>query len=343
MEPILLLFKFVALAWIGAMPIQPSSVQGTVETVYVSNTSVISQTADQIAKEEAAQAVVKKKAVEAEVKKKEEEKKPVSVAVKEGLQLPLKSKSYSFVSDYGPRCAPVAGAGNFHTGDDFAAPLGTPLYAIVDGTITTVVDGVNGGRGGSVAITAQVNGEEVIYHYHHMGNSSQYVKVGDKVKAGDHISDVASTGMSTGPHLHLEVWYGAIYTGKSVDPIPYFSKLGLDLVGNATANLVTPSDYSAACAVPDEKIIPTTEPTAPTTPPTQTAPETKVPVAPPAPVTPPPAPTKPPVIPSAPPVVQPPKETPPPVVAPSQAASPPPETKSAAPAASAIATEVPVS
>jgi murein DD-endopeptidase MepM/ murein hydrolase activator NlpD len=263
-EPITILFKAVTVACLTAFPVQPATVPGTIDTTYVSNSTVITQTADQIkaakaaeakvaaekaaaekaAKEKAAKEAAKEKA-EKEVKEKAKVE-TAKTAAKENLKLPLKAGDYSYTSDYGLRCAPVTGAGNFHYGMDLAAPLGTPMYSIADGTVTSVTDG-SGSVGGDVQIESTINGKLMTLRYHHMGNSSQYVKVGDKVKAGEHISDVASTGMSTGAHLHLEVFEGKFSDQKHLDPEEYFDEIGLDIVGSAAANYVNKADHVTSC------------------------------------------------------------------------------------------------
>ena len=117
--------------------------------------------------------------------------------------------------------------GTFHAGLDFAAPLGTPIYAVAD---TTVVQGKEraagsvSGFGNWVWLDAQSTlGRDFIYG--HMRWADIYVKRGDKVKAGDLIARVGSEGGSTGPHLHFEVWGspGRI-GGRHEDPAPWLKK-----------------------------------------------------------------------------------------------------------------------
>lgn len=252
MDSISFVIQAVAAAALSVIPAAPSTVPGTVDMVNVTNVSIISQTADQLASDKA----VKDKAAteeatkkETETKKTEEAKKETAkTAEKENLKLPLEAGKYAYTSDFGLRCAPVTGAGNFHYGMDLAAPNGTPMYSIADGTVTRVVDGVMGSqRGGDVQIESTINGKLMTLRYYHMGNSSQYLKVGDKVKAGQHISDVGTTGMSTGPHLHLEVYEGKFSESKHIDPEEYFKEIGLEVVAKASANYVNKGDHPSSC------------------------------------------------------------------------------------------------
>ena len=304
MEPFSFILQMVAAAALSAVPAAPSAVPGSIDAVIVSNTTVVSQTATQLiadkaaqekAATEAAEKVVKEKAEKAAEEVKEKEKaETAKTAEKEHLQLPLKAKSYSYVSDYGLRCAPVTGAGNFHTGIDLAAPTGTPMYSISDGTVVSVTDG-SGSVGGDVRIESTVNGKLMTFRYHHMGNSSQYVKVGDKVTAGQHISDVASTGMSTGPHLHLEVFEGEFSKYKHIDPEIYFEEIGLKIIENASANLVDKNDHHPASCPGGNlplNLASAPQPSSPPAPATPATPATPAAPAAPAPSTPAPAPQR---------------------------------------------------
>ena len=97
-----------------------------------------------------------------------------------------------------------------HTGLDIAAPTGTPIKAAADGTVE--FSGYSGGYGYLVKLD---NGKGVETYYGHC--SELYVSTGEKVKAGDVIAAVGSTGNSTGPHLHFEV----VVDGTEVDPQYY--------------------------------------------------------------------------------------------------------------------------
>lgn len=96
----------------------------------------------------------------------------------------------------------------YHTGLDMAAPSGTLIMSVNNGTVTSV--GYEGSYGNQVVVTTE-DGDEIWYN--HM--TAFAVSVGDEVRGGDSIGYVGSTGNSTGPHLHLEVRPGG---GDPVDP-----------------------------------------------------------------------------------------------------------------------------
>ncbi len=113
---------------------------------------------------------------------------------------------------YGYRKNPFTGRGSeFHKGVDIGAKTGTPVVATADGIVTFT--GWNGGYGNMVIIS---HGYGFITSYSH--NSEIVVKIGDKVKRGQVISKVGSTGRSTAPHVHYEIKVN----GKNVDPARYF-------------------------------------------------------------------------------------------------------------------------
>lgn len=134
-----------------------------------------------------------------------------------GSILPLPARSYEISSGYGGRNNPTGNGGQFHQGVDFAAPSGTPIYAVTGGTVEQAGD-AGDGYGNLVRIKS---GNTVTYYGH---QSSIGVEVGDTVEAGDQIGTVGSTGNSTGPHLHLEVRNN----GSSVEPVAYLKTLGID-------------------------------------------------------------------------------------------------------------------
>ncbi len=111
-------------------------------------------------------------------------------------------------SSYGMRKHPILGYNKMHRGTDFAAPRGTPIMASGSGTITRAR--WCGGGGNCVKIKHNSTYETV---YAHMKSFAKGVKEGRKVRQGQIIGYVGSTGMSTGPHLHYEV----IVNGKKVN------------------------------------------------------------------------------------------------------------------------------
>ena len=111
-------------------------------------------------------------------------------------------------SSFGMRKHPILGYNKMHRGTDFAAPSGTPIMASGTGTITRAR--WCGGGGNCVKIKHNSTYETV---YAHMKSFAKGVKEGRKVKQGQIIGYVGSTGLSTGPHLHYEV----IVNGKKVN------------------------------------------------------------------------------------------------------------------------------
>ena len=103
-------------------------------------------------------------------------------------------------SSYGKRKHPILGYTKMHTGTDFAAPMGTPIMASGDGKITKA--GWCGGGGNCEKIKHNTTYQTV---YAHMSKFGKGIKKGTRVKQGQIIGYVGSTGLSTGPHLHYEV------------------------------------------------------------------------------------------------------------------------------------------
>ncbi len=111
-------------------------------------------------------------------------------------------------SSFGMRKHPILGYNKMHRGTDFAAPSGTPIMASGSGTVTRAR--WCGGGGNCVKIKHNSTYETI---YAHMKSFAKGIKEGKKVKQGQIIGYVGSTGMSTGPHLHYEV----IVNGKKVN------------------------------------------------------------------------------------------------------------------------------
>ena len=126
------------------------------------------------------------------------------------------------ISGFGIRIHPVYKIRKMHSGIDFTAPVGTPIYATGDGQIEAA--GIDGGYGRRVVINHGYNYKTL---YGHMNKFT--VKVGQQVKRGDLIGHVGNSGTSTGPHLHYEVHKN----GKPVNPV------------NFIYNDLTPSEYMA--------------------------------------------------------------------------------------------------
>lgn len=112
-----------------------------------------------------------------------------------------------FTSGFGYRRHPLLGINKMHTGVDWAAPTGTPIFAAGNGTIELA--GRHGGNGNYVRIR-HGNGYKTAYS--HMSRFATGVKTGAKVRQGDLIGYVGTTGLSTGPHLHYEVLINSRFT-----------------------------------------------------------------------------------------------------------------------------------
>lgn len=120
-------------------------------------------------------------------------------------------------SKFGMRRHPVTKRWKLHAGSDFAAPRGTPIYAAAAGKI--LIAKWYGGAGRFVRIDHQ-NGYKT--GYFHMSRIAKGMKPGKKIRKGQIIGYVGSTGLSTGNHLHFEV----IKNGKKVNPMKYIGRGG---------------------------------------------------------------------------------------------------------------------
>lgn len=119
--------------------------------------------------------------------------------------------SLEFISSgFGYRTDPFTGAGAFHAGLDFRGPIGAPIYAAAKGVIRFA--GQRSGYGNCIEID---HGNGLVTRYAHM--SAFRARLGQRVRAGDVIGEIGSTGRSTGPHLHFEV---RIHD-QPVDPRPF--------------------------------------------------------------------------------------------------------------------------
>ncbi|MGR6320208.1 peptidoglycan DD-metalloendopeptidase family protein [Micromonospora soli] len=117
-------------------------------------------------------------------------------------------------SGYGVRFDPYYHVWQRHPGVDLAAPAGTPIVAAMDGRVTRA--GWYGGYGNYTCIDhGRADGQRLSTCYGHQ--SRLLVSPGQRVRAGQVIGLVGSTGASTGPHLHFEVRLG----GRAVDPLPW--------------------------------------------------------------------------------------------------------------------------
>jgi murein DD-endopeptidase MepM/ murein hydrolase activator NlpD len=118
----------------------------------------------------------------------------------------------ALASGFGMRIHPVYKVRKMHTGIDFAATIGTPIYSTADGTID-VVDVSFSGYGKMIEID---HGFGYRTRYAHMHDFA--ARKGQKIKRGELIGYVGNTGLSTAPHLHYEVFINGVH----VNPVHYF-------------------------------------------------------------------------------------------------------------------------
>jgi len=125
-------------------------------------------------------------------------------------------------SGYGMRRHPILGYSRMHPGLDFAAPTGTPIMAAGDGVVEYA--GRKGNYGNYIRIRHPNE-----YHtvYAHMSRFASGIRSGARVRQGETIGYVGSTGMSTGPHLHYEVHH----RGEHVNPATVDTPPGRTLEG----------------------------------------------------------------------------------------------------------------
>ncbi|MGO4615787.1 peptidoglycan DD-metalloendopeptidase family protein [Nocardia sp. 2YAB30] len=119
----------------------------------------------------------------------------------------------TFTSGFGARW------GVQHLGIDIAGPIGTPIYAVADGTV--VEAGPAAGFGMWVRL---LHDDGTITIYGHIDTAT--VSQGQRVMAGDQIATIGNRGFSTGPHCHFEVWLNG---ADKVDPLPWLASRGISL------------------------------------------------------------------------------------------------------------------
>ena len=135
---------------------------------------------------------------------------------------PISNKQLlALASGFGFRVHPIYKVKKMHTGIDFAAAIGTPIYATADGKVLEV-DVKFSGYGKMVEIDHGFGYRTRYCHMHEFA-----VRPGQSVKRGDLVGYVGNTGLSTAPHLHYEV----LINGNQVDPVHYFY------------NDITPAEY----------------------------------------------------------------------------------------------------
>ena len=129
--------------------------------------------------------------------------------------MPVAKNRCKVISGYGMRYHPILKYRRLHAGIDLTARPGTPIYATGDGVVRVAGRNPEGYAGYGVVAVVD-HGFGFITLYAHMQGVN--VRVGQKVKRGEQIGTVGSSGMSSGSHLHYEV----MVNGKHVDPVYYF-------------------------------------------------------------------------------------------------------------------------
>lgn len=141
--------------------------------------------------------------------------------------------SIALTSGYGVRSDPFRGRAAMHAGIDLAGPLGTPIYATADGIVGRA-EYNNGGYGNLVEIN---HGQGIQTRYGHL---SRYVaRPGQRIRRGELVGYMGSTGRSTGSHLHYEVRID----GRAVNPLPFMQQ------ATALASLRSRSGLGAPAAI----------------------------------------------------------------------------------------------
>jgi murein DD-endopeptidase MepM/ murein hydrolase activator NlpD len=188
---------------------QTAAAQAEEEAAAAAAAQAAAEAAEQAAQEEAERA-----AAEAEAKRKAEEEaqREAERLAQLAASYTLPVASYTLTSGFGE-----AGSmwSSTHTGQDFAAPTGTPVKAVHSGTITEA--GWAGSYGYRIVLTLD-DGTEIWYCH-----LSSMVQTSGEVTTGDTIGRVGSTGNSSGPHLHLEVRPGG---GDPIDPLAWLREHG---------------------------------------------------------------------------------------------------------------------
>jgi murein DD-endopeptidase MepM/ murein hydrolase activator NlpD len=124
-------------------------------------------------------------------------------------------------SGFGLRADPFSGRMALHEGIDIAAKFDSPIRAMADGVVSFAGEKSNYGQ-----IVEITHASGLVTRFAHL--NSVVAKVGDKVKRGDIVARVGSSGRSTGPHIHLEV----LKDGRQVNPAPYLRPSGLAVATN---------------------------------------------------------------------------------------------------------------
>lgn len=138
----------------------------------------------------------------------------VEIPLADQVVMPMAAGAYSFTDGFG-----ASRPGRSHLGQDFAAPIGSPINAAMDGCVSRSTESYQG-YGVTIQIESVIDGEAVSTVYSHMNYGTRAVQVGECVTAGQYIGDVGSTGYVFGSCLHFEVHVDSI----PVNPKPWLSE-----------------------------------------------------------------------------------------------------------------------
>lgn len=167
---------------------------------------------------------------------------------------PMEFRSARISSRFGWRRHPILNRRILHSGVDYAAPKGSRIYASGDGVVKRAQ--FAGGYGNYVVIR---HNSEYSTGYAHMTGFARGIKPGVRVKQGQVIGYVGSTGRSTGPHLHFEV----IKNGKKVDPLKVKAATGNNLQGKDLQRFKSEMQKIASLAAEEKTYAATEENVAP--------------------------------------------------------------------------------
>lgn len=148
--------------------------------------------------------------------------------------MPLKKNQCKLISGFGTRYHPILHYRRAHTGVDLSAPKGTPIYATGDGVVEVAGRGDASLSGYGIAVLIN-HGFGYKTLYGHMNDVK--VRHGQKVKRGELLGHVGSSGLASGPHCHYEVWLN----NKKVNPIYYFY------------NDLTPQEYEQVIEIANQE------------------------------------------------------------------------------------------
>lgn len=135
----------------------------------------------------------------------------VDIPIADRVVMPMAEGSYSFTDGFG-----ASRPGRSHLGQDFAAPIGSPINAAMKGCVSRSSESYQG-YGVTIQIESIVDGQSVSTVYSHLNYGTRAVEVGDCVEAGQYIGDVGATGYVFGSCLHFEVHIN----NSAIDPMPW--------------------------------------------------------------------------------------------------------------------------